>query len=101
MPDKNGQKIRIIEDTMWIVHYPNQPYKFSIGILQEIEILKNSINLNLLNDVSQVRKNPIYKILMAVNDQVSHNKDVYSVEIITMEDLEANKTTDIIQMEAN
>ena len=75
------------------LHYETNPTKISIS--EEIEVLKNSFNTNIFNNVSPGKNILIYQTLSTVTDQQttrSHNKDVTAEDaIIITKDLQGNK----------
>ena len=56
-----GHELKIIEETMSIIHLENNHKK--INTLEEIEILKAASSKHLLNDVIAGQNDPIYKLL--------------------------------------
>ena len=63
---EEGHEMNNIEDVMTILHKESNRAK--INKLEEIEIIKAAASFNILNNIINGRNDPLYKILISVDN---------------------------------
>ena len=66
---EEGHEMKIIEDMMTILH--KQSNHKNINKLEDIKIIKAAASQNILNDIINGRNDPLYKILISVDNYIS------------------------------